>query len=595
MAIYEGGSQMKIKRIFAMLMAVALSATIFAGCAKKATEETTKEETTASAITVKADNWKQYDALIAKIKSSTDFTAREALMHQAEDILMNTGAVCPLYFYNDVYMLKPGLEGFFATVTGYKFFMYTTFGTASKLRINLASEPAKLDPALNSSVDGACLAANSFAGLYTYDSAGKPIPALASGYTMSADGLTYTFTMKDNLKWSDGSPLTAKDMEYSWKRAASTETAADYSYMFNGIAGYGTADNINVKASEDGKTFTVVLTAPCAYFLDLCAFPTFFAVKQSQVEGAKGYKDASGKIVNPGAWATEAGFVSSGAYTLQTWEHGTSMVYVKNPNYWDAANVTMDKLEFMLSADDTAIYAAYKANNLDFIDTVPNDEIKNLLKSPEFKIIDQLGTYYVAFNVKSDLFKGKTVDQAADMRKGLGLLIDRSYIVDACAQTGQKIANAFIPEKMKDGHDGVFKSNDADYTYPVKDDVGYYSLGATAATYDANVQAGIALLENAGFEFQDGKLKSTTPLTFEYLVNENTGHQQIAEAMQQDFAQVGITMTIRTVDWDTFLAERKAGNFDVARDGWVADFNDPINMLEMWTSDSGNNDCQFGK
>lgn len=587
---------MKIKRMIAMLMAALMIVSVFAGCAKKdETDKTTTEETTANTISVNTNNWSGYDDLIAQIKASTDFTAREALMHQAEDILMNTGAVCPIYYYNDIYMMKAGIEGFYATVTGYKFFMYTTMGTATKLRINLASEPDRLDPALNSSVDGACLAANSFAGLYTFGTDGKVKPSLAQGYTVSDDGLTYVFTMKDGLKWSDGSALNATDIEYSWKRAASPDTAADYSYMFNGIAGYD-AGNINVKASADGKTFTVVLSAPCAYFLDLCAFPTFFAIKKTQVEGAKGYKDAAGKILDAGAWATEAGFVSSGAYTLQTWNHGTSMVYVKNPNYWDAANVKMEKLEFMLSADDTAIYSAYKADNLDFIDTVPNDEIKNLLTNPEFYIVDQLGTYYVAFNVKSDLFKGKTVDQADNMRKGLGLLIDRNFIVETCAQTGQKIANAFIPEKMLDGHGGVFKSNDADYTYPAKDDVGYYELGATDEAFAANVEKGIALLKTAGFEFDDaGSLKSTTPLSFEYLVNENTGHQQIAEALQQDFAAVGITMTIKTVDWDTFLAERKAGNFDVARNGWVADFNDPINMLEMWGTASGNNDCQFGK
>jgi peptide/nickel transport system substrate-binding protein/oligopeptide transport system substrate-binding protein len=586
----------KIKRIIALVMAVTLFVSVFAACTKSSTKTTTTAETTASSITVDTNNWTKYDALIAQIKASTDFTAREALMHQAEDILMNTGAVCPIYYYNDIYMMKPGLEGMFATVTGYKFFMYATLPGATKLRINLASEPAKLDPALNSSVDGAILAANSFAGLYTYDSSGKTIPALAKSYTVSADGMTYIFTMKDNLKWSDGSALSAKDLEYSWKRAASTETAADYSYMFNGIKGYGTKENIDVKASDDGKTLTVVLMAPCAYFLDLCAFPTFFAVKQSQVESAKGYKDASGKILNPGAWATEAGFVSSGAYTLQSWNHNTSMVYVKNPNYWDAANVKMDKLEFMLSADDTAIYAAYKAGNLDFIDTVPTDEIKALLTNPEFHIVDQLGTYYIAFNVKSALFKDKTVAQADAMRKGLGLLIDRKYIIDTVGQTGQKIANAFIPEGMKDGHGGIFKTNDTSYTYPVKDDVGYFSLGATQTTYDANVQAGIALLKTAGFEFDaSGKLSASTPLSFDYLINENTGHQQIAECLQQDFAAVGITMNIKTKDWDTFLAERKAGNFDVARDGWIADFNDPINMLEMWGSTSGNNDCQLGK
>lgn len=576
---------MKAKRIIALLVSAVLLLTLFAGC--KTDSETTTTGTVDPNTVAKID-WAPYDKLIKDIKSSTDFVAREALMHQAEDILMNTGAVCPIYHYNDVYMMKKGVEGFYATLYGFKYFMFTTFGANKTLRINLASEPDKLDPALNSSVDGACLAANSFSGLYTYAPGNKLVPDLAAAApVVSDDGLTYTFTMKDGLKWSDGSPLNAKDLEYSWKRAAATKTAADYSYMFNGIEGF--PDNLNVKASDDGKTLTVVLTAPCPYFLDLCAFPTFYAVNKATVE-------AGATAENPGAWATEAGFVTSGAYTLKEWKHDQSMVYEKNPNYWNAANVTMDRLEFMLSADDTAIFAAYKAGNLDFIDTVPADETKNLLKDPEFYIVDNLGTYYICFNVKSDLFKGKTVEQASAMRRGIGLLINRQYIIDTVGQTGQHIATTFIPDKAFDGHGGIFKTNDDAYTYPNKDAVGYYAEDGDEAAYKANVAAGIELLKSAGFEFgADNKLKASTPISFEYIINENTGHQAIAECIQQDLKAVGITMTIKTVDWDTLLNERKSGNFDVSRNGWVMDFNDPINMLEMWTSDSGNNDCQFGK
>ncbi len=570
---------MKMKKVLSLLLVAVMAVALFAGCGGAKEKETTE----------KAD-WKVFDQLIADIKSTTDFVEREAKMHEAEDMLMETGALVPIYYYNDVYMVKPDVEGFFANVYGNKFFMYCTKGDATTLKINLASEPDKLDPALNSSVDGACLAINSFSGLFTYNAKGEQIPALVETYTVSEDGKTYTFTLKDDLKWSDGSALTAADFEYSWKRAASAETGADYAYMFNGIDGYGT-DNLNVKASEDGKTFTVVLSAPCAYFLDLCAFPTFLPVKKDQVEGAKGYLDADGKILNPGAWATEAGFVSNGAFTLKEWKHEESMVYVKNPYYYDAENVKLERLEFMLSADDVAIYAAYNAGNLDFIDSVPNDEISKLLDNPEFKIVDELGTYYICFNVKSDLFAGKTEAQANAMRRGLSLLIDRERIAEDCGQTGQQPANAFIPAKMLDGHGGEFKKSDDAYTYPVAAENGYY----TTAYSDELVKEAIKLLEEAGFKFVDGKLSDETPINFEYLTNDGTGHIAIAECVQQDLAVIGVDMKIKTVDWDTFLNERKAGNYDIARNGWIADFNDPINMLEMWTTDSGNNDCQFGR
>lgn len=165
--------------------------------------------------------WEAYDNLIAEIKSTTDPVAREAMMHQAEDMLMETGALMPIYYYNDIFMAKPGFTGYYANAFGTKFFMHAENGDDTSVRIQLASEPDKLDPALNSTVDGATLAANSFGGLYTYDKDSQYAPNFAQSYEVSEDGLTYTFTMREGLVWSDGSPLTAKDFEYSWKRAAS--------------------------------------------------------------------------------------------------------------------------------------------------------------------------------------------------------------------------------------------------------------------------------------------------------------------------------------------------------------------------------------
>jgi len=526
-----------------------------------------------------APDWTAYNDLIAQIKAETDMAERVTLMHEAEDMLMGTGAIIPIYYYNDLFMAKEGLTGYYANVYGTKFFMYSDYGDNTTLKLCLSSEPAKLDPALNSSVDGACLAANSFGGLYSYDASGNPAPNFATGYEVSEDGLTYTFTIREGLKWSDGTDLTAKDFEYSWKRAAATATAADYSYMFNGIAGY--PDDLDVTASEDGTTFTVVLAAPCAYMLDLAAFPTFFPVQQACVEAAPD------NDTNPGAWALEAGFVSSGAYTLESWDHNQSMVYVKNPYYWDADNVKIERLEFMLSDDDTAIYSAYQNGDLDFIDTVPSDQIASLKDDPEFHIIGNLGTYYVCFNVNSSLFDGKTVEQAAAMRNAFSKLIDRQYIIDTVAQCDQELATSFIPSGMLDGNGGVFKDASA-WAYPNGED-GYYSA-------DVDVDGAIALLKEAGYEFDDNNmLSASTPLNLEYLTNNTSGHVAIAECMQQDLAVVGINLTIKSIDWAVFLDERKAGNFDFCREGWLADFNDPINMLEMWTTESGNNDAQFGR
>ena len=412
------------KKILAVVLAAATALAPAAGVFAKSSEA--------------APDWEAYDELISEIKTTTDFKEREALMHEAEDMLMDTGAIVPIYFYNDVYMQKEAVTGIYSNAYGFKYFMFAENGDSDVLRLNLASEPDKLDPALNSSVDGACLAVTAFSGLFAYDEESNVVPELADSYEVSEDGLTYTFTLLPDLKWSDGSALTANDFVYSWNRAAAPETGADYFYMFDAIA-KNEDGTLKVEASEDGMTLTVTLAAPCAYFLDLCAFPAYYPVPQASVEGAEGYQD------NPGAWALEAGFVSNGAYTLTSWKHNESMVYTKNPNWHRADEVKIETLEFMLSNDDTAIYAAYNADDLDFIDTVPTDEIQNLLDNPEFHIVDNLGTYYVSFNVNSPLFEGKTVEQAADMRKALSLLIDRDYICENIGQTGQQPASTFIP------------------------------------------------------------------------------------------------------------------------------------------------------
>ena len=445
------------------------------------------------------------------------------------------------------------------------------------LKINLASEPDYLDPALNSSVDGGCLAVNSFVGLNTYDANGTLVPALASEYTVSEDGTVYTFKLIES-KWSNGDALTAKDFAYSWNRVADPATAADYSYLFDIIA--KNEDGTLKIETPDDYTFVVTLASPCPYFLDITAFPTFFPVHQASVEAA----NPDG--VNPGAWAQEAGFVCNGAYTLESWSHNESMVYVKNENYYDAANVTMDKLEFMLSADDTAIYAAYNSNDLDFIDSVPNDEIQAVINNSDFYKVDQLGTYYIGFNVNADLFADKTVEQAAKMRQALSLMMDRSYIADQIGQTGQIPADSFVPQGMADGNNGIFNT---------ADDEGYYDATVTGPTQAA---AAMALLEEAGYSFTDngdGTYTCTPAISMTYLTNEGTGHEAIAQVLQGDFKTIGIDMSIEVREWNVFLEDRKAGNFTIAREGWVADFNDPINMLEIFLSTGGNNDMQLGK
>lgn len=568
------------KKVVALMLSLAMVSSLVACGGGSSNTNTDDKETTEGS----APEWKDYDERIAQIRKETDLAKREALMHEAEDELMDTWAVVPLYYYNDVYLQKTDVENIYANLFGFKYFGFAKTPT-NELALQIASEPDKLDPALNSTVDGACLAILAFSGLYAYDENGELVPELAESYEMSDDALTYTFKMRDGLKWSDGETLDANDVVYSWNRLANPDTAADYSYLASAIA-TNSDGTLQIEASEDGKKFTVHLVAPCAYFLDLCAFPAFYPVPQQAVESA------DGADTNPGAWALEAGFVTSGPMKLTAWNHNESMTYEPNENYWAADKVSLTKINFMLSSDDTAIYNAFKDGSLQFADTIATDVMATVKDTPEFHKIDTLGTYYCGFNVNSDLFAGKTVEQAAGMRKAFSLLIDREYIVETIAQAGQEPANTFIPTGMADGNGGEFRKNDDAYTYPDKENVGYYNPKLT----DDAVDEARELLKEAGYEFDDnGMLSESTPIDITYLTNDSEGNVKIGEAIQQDLAAIGINLTVETREWSVFLNERKEGKFDFCREGWLADYNDPINMLEMWETNSGNNDMQFGK
>ena len=597
-----------MKKLTALLLALVMCFSMVA-CGGQSTSTSTSTSTAASesaSQTTEAvetdfidpvNDWGVYDDLIDQIRTCTDLAERAELMHQAEDILMDTGAILPLYFYTDLYLQKDYLTNVYWTPFGYKYFMFANLGNDEQgnprdtLRMYLASEPDKLDPALNSTVDGAILAINSFAGLFTYDANQQQVPDLAESYEMSEDGLTYTFTLKDGLKWSNGDTLDATDFVYSWNRAADPLTASDYGYMFAPIKGYAEMTEMDedgelvnpdatlaVTASEDGKTLTVELEYPTAYFLDLCAFPTYFPVYQEAVEAA----DPDGS--NPGAWALDPGenFVCSGAYVLTEWNHNSSMVYEKNPNYHRADEVTITRQELMLSSDTTAVFAAYNDGSLDFADDVPTAEIPNLEGNPEYHVIGTLGTYYVSFNVNSPMFDGMSAEDAATLRKALALFIDRDYIVTNIGQADQVPAGSFIPAGCSDGNGGEFKNKD------------YFDPSYEA--FEDNVAKGIEMMESIGYKFdENGMLSDETPLSFTYLVNTPGGNVDVAVAIQSDMAAVGIDMEVSEMEWNVFLNDRKNGNYDIARNGWLMDFNDPLNMLEMWTSDSGNNDCQFGR
>ena len=350
---------------------------------------------------VKVENgtWAEtYDVLITSIKSCTDNDNRYAMMHIAEDMLMDTGCIVPLYFYTDIYMLDDSVNGFFSNPLGYKYFYKTDVaGATDSISVCIASEPDVLDPALNSAVDGATLDSHLFAGLAKWDTdANGNLVITADCATelpepvVNEDGtVTYTYTLRDGLKWSDGVDLTAADFAFAWKRAASEELAADYGYMLENVKGY--PNDLAVEATDE-KTLVVTLNNAVAYWNELLAFPTLFPVRED--------------VVANEAWCTDAKtFVSNGAYTMTGWDHNSVITLTKNENYFDAANVTMGEIKFYLSDDANNMLTNFKNGDWLLIDDVPTNEIAALKVDypDEFVVAGQIGTYYVCWNINEPL------------------------------------------------------------------------------------------------------------------------------------------------------------------------------------------------
>ena len=408
--------------------------------------------------------------------------------------------------------------------------------------------------------------------------------------------VTYTYTLREGLKWSDGEPLTAGDFVFAWNRAASAALGADYGYMMEVIDGYaevsatnddGTPVNpdakLNVEAPDD-RTLVVTLTNYVPYWNELLAFPVYFPVRED--------------VVADEAWATDPStYVSNGAYTLTGWEHNSVITMTKNENYYDADSITMDTLNFYLSDDSNNMLANFKSGEWQLIDDVPTNEISTLKTEypDEFVINGQIGTYYACWNINEQILPADstlTGDEAEkakeEIRNAIALLFDRNYIVEEVAQGGQLPASSFVAMGLTNPDGSQFyETAGHDDSFP-----GYYDVSEDS--FEANFSSAIETLKKY-YAFDEASQKFTNFPSLTYLYNTNDSHKAIAEYLQGALAQVGIDMKLENQEWNTFLNTRKAGDYSMARNGWLADYNDPISFLDMWISTSGNNDVQFGK
>ena len=469
----------------------------------------------------------------------------------------------------------------------------------TSINVCIASEPDTLDPALNSAVDGATLVGHLFSGLAKWelnDTGVLEIVAdaaeeLVEGVENPDGTVTYTYTLRDGLKWSDGQDVTADDFVFSWQRAASVDLAADYGYMFEVVDGYADvwADDppadaqLNVVALDD-KTLEVTLANAVAYWNELLAFPAYYPVRED--------------VVSDEGWATDPStYVCNGPYKMTAWSHNSLITLEKNPDYVDADSILMDRIDFYLSDDANNMLTNFENGEWQFIDDVPTNEISSLKESypDEFVVAGQIGTYYVCWNINEDILPaslGLEGDEAeaakAEIRSAIALLFDRNYIVEEIGQAGQVPASSFVAMGMTDSDGSEFYQN-AGHNAGF---YGYYDVSEEA--YIDNWDEAMETLKQY-YTFDESTQQFTDFPTLTYLYNTSEGHKAIGEYLQSVLSGIGITMNLENQEWATFLNTRKQGDYSIARNGWLADYNDPISFLDMWTTASGNNDVQFGK
>ncbi|WP_405170216.1 peptide ABC transporter substrate-binding protein [Paenibacillus sp. FSL H8-0280] len=440
------------------------------------------------------------------------------------------------------------------------------------LKINLSAEPPTLDPAQAKDSQTNTVLKFLYEGLVRIDADGKEQAGVAKDWTISEDGLKYVFNLNPEAKWSNGDAITAEDFVRSWERALKPETASPYAYQLyyiKGAEGYNLSKDetykgtkvtdfsqVGVKATDE-HTLEVTLENPTPYFLGLTAFYTYYPVHASADTNDKFFTDYKNMIVN-------------GPFVMDQYAKGQKIVVKKNDGYHAAADIKLAQIDMSLTNSSASELQAYKSGQLDYTGApngeIPSDQIPSVKAElpDEFKATGIASTYYYQFNVNEAPFNNVKI------RKAFAMSIQRQLIVDKVTQGGQIPAFGFVPPGIR-GENGEFRDEH-------KDDY-----------FTENVEEAKALLAEGMKEEGYTTLPAVT-----LIYNTSDGHAKIALAVADMWKQnLGVDVKTENQEWGVFLENRQNQNFQVARAGWSADYNDPYNFLEMWTTGNTNNDSKF--
>jgi oligopeptide transport system substrate-binding protein len=419
---------------------------------------------------------------------------------------------------------------------------------------NNGTEPQSLDPALTTGIPETRISTTLFEGLTvnTPDTA-LPVPGLASSWTVSHDLRTYTFTLRDTT-WSDGTPLTAQDVVDAWLRVLNPSTGSAYAYLLSDsiegadayLKGKGPASGVRIHALGP-HTFQVTFVGPLPYALAMLTHNAFMVTPSFAV-----------KKFGPGAWTKPAHFIGNGPYVLQQWRPEDKIVVVKNPRYWDARNIRLHSITFLTIEDQNVAFDKYLAGEIDYVtdDSIPVGRIDEIRLRKDYHHMPGSSIYYFIYNVTRKPFDDVRV------RKALSMAVDRDELVRKVLKAGDVPTAGFVPAM------GGFR---------------------TARGNGFDLDRARRLLAQAGYP--GGRGFPTITVTY----NTSARHKLICEWVQQAWkTNLGINVELHNLEWNTFLdTKQKTHDFQLARAGWVADYPDPSNYLDMFKTGAGNNDGRY--
>jgi oligopeptide transport system substrate-binding protein len=449
-----------------------------------------------------------------------------------------------------VLLLASVLLGGGAARAGEKSFVYT-----------LPAEPRTIDPVLNNAVDGSVVIFNIFEGLVRVGPGDAPEPGHAESWEVSEDGLTWTFRLRENLKWSDGVPMTAEHFRYGFLRLLNAENASPYAhygfFVKNGEAYYNgkaKAEDVGFEVADD-RTLVMKLEYRSPLLLDYMAYHIFFPARPDIVE-----KDPRGWTSKPDTIAC------NGPFMLTDWQHNSEMTIKKNHHYWDADNVKIDTVRMVIITDANTALAAFKGGKIDFFKNPPAPLLPQLFKSGEARVASTLGTAFSVFHVTEPPFDDVRV------RRAFALAVDRAALVEKVVMGGQKPATAYIPYGLPGSAKGKdFRAEGKDHL-PVR----------------ADAEGAKKLLAEAGYP--DGK--GFPKVTYKY--NSNIGNKAVAEALQAMWKQnLGVEVELVNEEWKVFIDTRARHDFQIARHGYLVDFFDAGNLLELWIAGTFENYAEY--